>query len=56
MAEYVQQRIEWMLPELEQMERVGLFTAKEIKYAPNIFSYTQCQWAQIYIIYENTCK
>ncbi len=29
MAEFVQQSIEEMLPELEQMERVGLFTAKE---------------------------
>ncbi|XP_021369780.1 U3 small nucleolar RNA-associated protein 6 homolog, partial [Mizuhopecten yessoensis] len=29
MAEFVQQNIEGMIPELEQMERVGLFTAAE---------------------------
>lgn len=31
MAEYVQQSVEEMLPELEQMERVGLFTAVETR-------------------------
>ncbi|KAJ8001928.1 hypothetical protein DPEC_G00174500 [Dallia pectoralis] len=31
MAEIVQQRIENRIPELEQLERVGLFTKKEIK-------------------------
>ncbi|KAL5019269.1 hypothetical protein ScPMuIL_004991 [Solemya velum] len=31
MAEFVQQSIEEMLPELEQMERVGLFTDQEIR-------------------------
>lgn len=31
MAEIVQQRIEERIPELEQLERVGLFTKKEIK-------------------------
>nr|XP_057921373.1 U3 small nucleolar RNA-associated protein 6 homolog [Doryrhamphus excisus] len=31
MAEIVQQRIEDRIPELEQLERVGLFTKKEIK-------------------------
>ena len=32
MAEFVQQNIEEMLPELEQMERVGLFTSAETRY------------------------
>ncbi|CAH2291855.1 U3 small nucleolar RNA-associated 6 homolog [Pelobates cultripes] len=31
MAEFVQQRIEDRIPELEQLERVGLFTRKEIR-------------------------
>lgn len=31
MAEVVQQRIEDRIPELEQLERVGLFTKKEVK-------------------------
>ena len=31
MAELVQRRIEERIPELEQLERVGLFTKKEIK-------------------------
>ena len=31
MAEYVQQSVEELLPELEQMGRVGLFTNKEIR-------------------------
>ncbi|KAI9545734.1 hypothetical protein NQZ68_034504 [Dissostichus eleginoides] len=31
MAEIVQQRIEERIPELEQLERVGLFTKKEVK-------------------------
>uniref|UniRef100_A0AAY5KLQ8 U3 small nucleolar RNA-associated protein 6 N-terminal domain-containing protein n=1 Tax=Esox lucius TaxID=8010 RepID=A0AAY5KLQ8_ESOLU len=31
MAEIVQQRIENRIPEWEQLERVGLFTKKEIK-------------------------
>ncbi|XP_072319204.1 U3 small nucleolar RNA-associated protein 6 homolog [Eucyclogobius newberryi] len=31
MAEVVQQRIEERIPELEQLERVGLFTKKEVK-------------------------
>ncbi|XP_037553777.1 U3 small nucleolar RNA-associated protein 6 homolog [Nematolebias whitei] len=31
MAEVVQQRIEDRIPELEQLERVGLFTTKEVK-------------------------
>ena len=31
MAEYVQQNVEEMLPELEQMERVQLFSAKEVR-------------------------
>lgn len=31
MAERVEQRIEDRIPELEQLERVGLFTRKEIK-------------------------
>ncbi|KAM8947562.1 U3 small nucleolar RNA-associated protein 6 homolog [Pelodytes ibericus] len=31
MAEFVQRRIEDRIPELEQLERVGLFTQKEIK-------------------------
>ena len=31
MAEHVQQSVEELLPELEQMERVGLFTNKEIR-------------------------
>lgn len=31
MAEVVQQRIEERIPELEQLERVGLFTQKEVK-------------------------
>ncbi|MEQ2177216.1 hypothetical protein GOODEAATRI_001490 [Goodea atripinnis] len=31
MAEIVQQRIEDRIPELEQLERVGLFTKKEVK-------------------------
>jgi hypothetical protein len=32
MAEYVQQSVEEMLPELVQMERVGLFTAVETRW------------------------
>ena len=31
MAEFVQQSIEEMLPELEQMQRVGLFSAREAR-------------------------
>ena len=31
MAEFVQQSIEEMLPELEQMERVGLFSCAETR-------------------------
>lgn len=31
MAEFVELRLEEMLPELEQMQRVQLFTAEEIK-------------------------
>uniref|UniRef100_A0AAQ4PK65 UTP6 small subunit processome component n=1 Tax=Gasterosteus aculeatus aculeatus TaxID=481459 RepID=A0AAQ4PK65_GASAC len=31
MAEIVQHRIEERIPELEQLERVGLFTKKEVK-------------------------
>ena len=31
MAEFVQQHIEDMLPELEQMERVGLFSRAETR-------------------------
>uniref|UniRef100_A0AAZ3P314 U3 small nucleolar RNA-associated protein 6 N-terminal domain-containing protein n=1 Tax=Oncorhynchus tshawytscha TaxID=74940 RepID=A0AAZ3P314_ONCTS len=31
MAEIVQQRIENRIPELEQLERVGLFSKKEVK-------------------------
>uniref|UniRef100_A0A3Q3WQC0 U3 small nucleolar RNA-associated protein 6 N-terminal domain-containing protein n=1 Tax=Mola mola TaxID=94237 RepID=A0A3Q3WQC0_MOLML len=31
MAEIVQQRIEERIPELEQLERAGLFTKKEVK-------------------------
>ena len=31
MAEFVQQSVEEMLPELEQMERVKLFSAKEVR-------------------------
>ena len=31
MAEFVQQSIEEMLPELEQMERVGLFSTGETR-------------------------
>ena len=36
MAEFVQQSVEEMLPELEQMSRVGLFTDEETRYK-NIF-------------------
>jgi hypothetical protein len=32
MSEFVQQSVEEMLPELEQMQRLGLFTAEETKY------------------------
>ena len=32
MAEFVQRNIEDMIPELEQMERIGLFDSKETKY------------------------
>ena len=32
MAEYVFQNVEGMLPELEEMERLELFTKDEIKY------------------------
>ena len=32
MAEFVELRLEEMLPELEQMQRVQLFTEQEIKY------------------------
>lgn len=31
MAEYVQQNLEGMLPELEEMERMGVFTSDEIR-------------------------
>lgn len=31
MAEFVQLRLEEMLPEMEQMQRVQLFSEKEIK-------------------------
>lgn len=31
MADLVQQRIEDRIPALEQLERVGLFTKKEVK-------------------------
>lgn len=42
MAEIVNQRIEEMLPELEQMERVGLFSKKEIRHITskrNLYEY-----------------
>jgi U3 small nucleolar RNA-associated protein 6 len=31
MAEVIQLRVEERIPELEQLERVGLFTSKEVK-------------------------
>ncbi|KAL9957450.1 hypothetical protein ACROYT_G039085 [Oculina patagonica] len=31
MAEYVQQNLEGMLPELEELERMGVFSSDEIK-------------------------
>lgn len=31
MAEFVELKLEEMIPELEQMQRVGLFTEQEIK-------------------------
>lgn len=31
MADIVQQRIEDRIPALEQLERIGLFTSKEVK-------------------------
>ena len=31
MAEYVQKNLEGMLPELEEMERTGIFTRHEIR-------------------------
>ena len=31
MAEYVHQNLETMLPELEEMERLGIFSKQEIK-------------------------
>ena len=32
MAEYVQQNLEGMLPELEEMERMGVFSSDEIRW------------------------
>ena len=32
MAEFVQQNVEEMLPEVEQMEKVGLFSARETRF------------------------
>lgn len=32
MAERIEQRLEDRIPELEQLERVGLFTPKEIRW------------------------
>lgn len=32
MAEYVHQNLEGMLPELEEMERMGVFSSDEIKW------------------------
>lgn len=31
MAEFVEQRIEKTIPEIEEMERIGLLTAQEVK-------------------------
>lgn len=31
MAEFVEQRIEETIPEIEEMERIGLLTGKEVK-------------------------
>ena len=45
MAEFVQQNIEDMLPELEFMERVQLFTGKEVKYV-SVFCLKYCIIAQ----------
>ena len=32
MAEYVQQNLEGLLPELEEMERMGVFSSDEIRW------------------------
>ena len=48
MAEFVQQNIEDMLPELEYMERVQLFTAKETKYI--------CKYYEISRIVAHACS
>lgn len=39
MAEYVQQSIEEMLPELEQIERVGICTGEETRLEPRALVY-----------------
>lgn len=44
MAEIVQRRIEERIPELEQLERVGLFTQKEIRYAWTVLSFESSAW------------
>jgi hypothetical protein len=41
MAEFVEYRAERMIPELEQMEHIGLFEKHEIRYW-NIAIYSQC--------------
>ena len=38
MAEVVQHRIEEMLPELEQMKRIELFTDKETRFVHTLLS------------------
>ena len=40
MAEFVQQSVEEMLPELEQMERVKLFSAKEVRWVSDNWVYS----------------
>ena len=52
MAEIVQQRIEEMLPELEQMKRIELFTEKETRSVNDILSpnLTACTTYELYNI------
>ena len=52
MAEFVQQSVEEMLPELEQMARVGLFTQSETRYIDQIYTAVtrQCCTAIVYKI------
>lgn len=44
MAEFVEQNLEEMIPELEQMQRVGLFTPAETRYIHGDVSSTSIEF------------